>query len=272
MSNDGNISENEEKIDGEILGVNEDEREDSAEDEVSVDNEVSDGSEDTGKDENTDVHEDSAEDEAADNGEDADESEDSSESDVDVEGTDSDGEKPKTKVSVPLINPAYNRQLPISLLAGLIGAILGPIPAVLLTYFTGAVFYPLFVVAPLLAYLFNKLLKGGRDIRALIAVGVFSLLSAYTTAVACRAALYVLSQKISVLEIPLLVALAFGRSGVIPDSASAYAYPLVFTALGLFVTWELLRAKEQGLAVSGQEPAEENTEIAEPPDPESTDD
>ena len=177
----------------------------------------------------------------------------------------------------PLIVPAYNRLLPISLLAGLIGAIIGPIPAVLFTYFTGSVFYPLFVIAPLLACLFNSLLKGGRDIRALISIAVFSLLCAYITAIACRAALYILTQDISIFQIPLLVALAFGRSGVLPDSASAYAYPLVFTALGIVVTWEVLRAGSHGVqgaedeaqeAEDGAQDADDNIQETEDSDTE----
>jgi hypothetical protein len=144
-----------------------------------------------------------------------------------------------------LLNPLFNKLLPLSMLAALIGLLLGPVPSVLYTYFTGTVFYPLFVIAPLLAYLFNSLLKGGRDIRALIVISVFSLVSTYITLIACRATLLILMQDMSILRVPQLVVSAFGRRGMIPSSASAHVYPLVFTALGVCVAWELLRNSKQ---------------------------
>jgi hypothetical protein len=151
------------------------------------------------------------------------------------------------KGGVKFLDPVYNGLLPISLLAALMGAVLGPVPVVLFAYLTDIVFYPLFVVAPLLAYLFNLLLKGGRDIRAMIAATVFSLACAYITALACRAALYASLHSMSILDIPLITGLAIGEPGVIPSSASAYAYPLVFTALGLAVMWELLTLSKRNM-------------------------
>lgn len=153
------------------------------------------------------------------------------------------GDKPEKRVRtrVLIIDHAYDGLLPVSLLAALIGALLGIIPATLLTYLTGIVFYPFFVAAPLLAYMFNSLLKGGRDIRAFIAISVFSLACAYTTALACQAALYISAHKMPIFEILLLTGLELGKSGVLPASASAYIYPLVFTVFGAAVSWELMR-------------------------------
>ena len=140
-------------------------------------------------------------------------------------------------------NPAYNGLLPISLLAGLIGLILGPVLPILCALLFGKVFYPLFIVGPLLMYFFNSLLKGGRGLRALIVNAVFSLAGAYLAAAACQVALYTKFYNISAFQIPVITALVIGRSGVLPASASAYAYPLVFTALGVVISALLLRGR-----------------------------
>jgi len=196
--------------------------------------------EDAGKvaDESEDANEDGdeSEDASEDDDEDGDESEDASEDDDEANS------KSEKTISLVILNPAYDGLLPASLLSALIGALLGLIPATLFTYITGTVFYPFFIAAPLLAFLFNSLLKGGRDIRALIATAVFSLLSAYVTAVSCQAALYTAIHNMSILQIPLLTSLAIGKSGVLPPSASAYAYALVFTVFGVVVTWELFKS------------------------------
>jgi len=149
------------------------------------------------------------------------------------------------KKALVLIDPVYKGLLPVSILAALIGALLGLIPAAVFAYLSGIVFYPLFVAAPLLAFLFNKLLKGGCDIRALIVIIIFSLASAYITALSCQAALYTSAHNMPIYQIPLLVTLALGEQGVLPASASAYIYPLVFTALGIFLTWELLYSEHK---------------------------
>ena len=143
------------------------------------------------------------------------------------------GEKPA--------DPARNRQLIMTLLAALIGAVLGPLPVILVVYITGGIFYPLFIAAPLLAFLFNNLLKGSRDIRSFIAIVAFSVLCTYFTAIACQATLYILRYGISFIEVFPLTFEAFGKSGVLPASASGYAYPVIFTAMGLIVDWELLK-------------------------------
>ena len=151
----------------------------------------------------------------------------------------------EVKRSSTLINPAYNGLLPISLLAALIGMLLGPIPVIAIVLIAGSVFYPLFVVAPLLMYFFNSLLKGGRDIRALIVTAVFSFASAYMAALACQAAIYTSFRNFSVFQIPTITALIFGRSGALPASASAYVYPLIFTALGVVIAAEMMRGKAE---------------------------
>ena len=164
---------------------------------------------------------------------------------VETECIDENTDNSNTKIRVAYINHAYDGLLPVSLLAALIGALLGIIPATLLAYLTGILFYPFFIAAPLLAYLFNSLLKGGRDIRALVVTAVFSLACAYITALACQAALYTSAHNMSIFQILLLTGLELGESGVLPASASAYIYPLVFTVFGVAVVGVLLLSGER---------------------------
>jgi len=176
--------------------------------------------------------------------------------DMPVEESDKDdaGRKRGKKAGSRLIDPAYNRLLPVSLLAALIGLLLGPIPAVVGVLVAKIVFYPLFVVAPLLMYLFNKLLKGGRDIRALIVFAVFSLVSAYLAALTCQVTLFYLSDaNITIFQIPIITTMVLGRLGALPASASAYVYPLLFTALGVAIAALLLRGKPAELGIRNSE-------------------
>ena len=142
-----------------------------------------------------------------------------------------------------LIKHKNNNLLPATLLAALIGLLLGSIPVVAGVLIASRIFYPLFVAAPLLMFLFNSLLGGERGSRTLIITIVFSLISAYLGAVACQVADYVVKDSISIFRIPLIIAMVFGRSGVLPASASEYVYPLVFTALGVVIAMELNRSK-----------------------------
>ena len=174
-----------------------------------------------------------------------------------------------------------NKQFPASLLAALIGLLLGPIPVVAGVLIANRIFYPFFVAAPLVMFLFNSLLKGGRDFRALVAAIVFSLASAYLGAVACQVAFYVVNDGVSVFRIPAITAMLLGVSGVLPASASAYVYPLVFTALGVVIAAELSRSPDgqrnaecrmQNAELENENPDEENEnpdEENENPDEES---
>ena len=179
------------------------------------------------------------------------------------ESTDESGGKSRARFK----DPAYNGLLPISLLAGLIGLILGVLPAILSVLILGKAFYPLFIAAPLLIYLFNSLLKGGRDIRAFIITAVFSFVCAYLTALAVQAALYTHNYNESAFQIPVLLAMVIDKPWVLPASASAYAYPLIFTALGVIIVAELLFVKP-ALKKSG-DPDSDISALEETDDPDS---
>ena len=152
-------------------------------------------------------------------------------------------------VDAKLVDPEYTRRMPFSVLAALLGAIFGLIPATLCAYFFETAFYPFFVAAPLLSYLLNKLFKGGRDIRTFFIIALLSFVSAYVTAQACQVARIVSFFSMSILRIPAFTIEAFVESVVLTDSFSAYLYPLLFTVLGIAVTWEFLRKPAQSPAI-----------------------
>jgi hypothetical protein len=131
-------------------------------------------------------------------------------------------------------------------LASLIGAILSPIPAVIGVYIIGRPFYPLFIAAPFIICLFLLLLKGWRDIRAVIVMSIFSLAGAYLTALSCYAAMYARAWGMSFTQIPILTVWSLAQPNNMPPSASAYLYPLLFSATGVLVAWELLRGRKCG--------------------------
>ena len=145
-----------------------------------------------------------------------------------------------SRAGVKLIDPQYTKRLPFSLLAAFFGAFLGLFPATLLAIPFEMAFYPLFIAAPLLAFLLNKLFDGGRDIRTFSIIALFSLISAYMTALSCQVARIVSFFNVSILNIPAFTIEAFIEPGLLPKSTSAYLYPFVFTALGLAITWVLL--------------------------------
>jgi len=174
--------------------------------------------------------------------------------------------------SADLSVPAYKGSFPASLLAALVGALLGPIPALLGVFISHRVFYPLFIAAPLFIYLFGLLFKSRRDISTLIIAVVFSLVSAYLTVLSCQAALYVIAYSKPLSGILLLIIITFGELRILPSSLSANVYPLIFTALGVVATWQLVLAKKPAKAECGilyaefEDDAPADDEILEPED------
>ena len=174
----------------------------------------------------------------------------------------------KIKSRVTLTDSAYNKLLPFSLLAALIGVIIGPIPLLAGIFIGERVLLPLFIVTPLLTHLINKLLKGGRDIRALIVNAVFSLAGVYITALACQATFYLIMNELPLSQLPILIGLQFGSIESLP-AVSTLIYPLIFTILGIAMSWELMRGSRMVKRIIIDEPAVENELINEE---ESTDD
>ena len=163
----------------------------------------------------------------------------------------------KTKSRVKLVDSAYNKLLPFSLLAALIGAIVGPVPLLAGIFISEKVFYPLFIIAPLLTHFINKLLKGGRDIRALIVNAVFSLVSTYTALLACQATIYLINNNLPLTQLPILIGLQLGGPDVMPE-LSTLIYPVIFAILGIAMSWELMRGSRMVKKTIVDEPDSED--------------
>lgn len=147
------------------------------------------------------------------------------------------------KSKLKLVDSSYTRKLPLSILAGIAGAVVSLVLLSMFSYYANTVFFPLFVIGPLLMYFFNTLFRGGRDIRTLIIFIVLSLLFDYTTELAGRAALFAFAYPdYNLFNIPRMVADAFGLPEAFSKSATDNVFPLIFTALGVLLSWELLRA------------------------------
>jgi len=207
-------------------------------------------------------------------GADAEHEEEDDGSDADVDSEDDVVDDPvNPKVKLSLIDPADGKRLPLSILAGIVGAGFGIVIIALLSYLIDSVFFPLFVIGPLLICFFNYVFNGARDIRAFIVIVVFSLLFLYTAELSGRAALYVrMFDGLSVFRIPALVAEAFGRFDAFSRSASANIFPLVFTVLGVFISWEILRAGRVKSSESGNEDEADNEDEDSTDSEDNTDD
>ena len=226
--------------------------------------------------------------------------EDTASEDAEGGGEDAESETGK-KARVKLVDPADSRRLPFSLIAALIGAVLTFLPIALFAYLIFAyniIFYPIFIATPLLIYLFNRILKGARDIRGLIINIVFTLISTYVFAVALSLSLLAheinelygaFGYSVSFLEIPIATVQVLLMPRFLLDTPSAYVYPLLFTTLGVTIAWELMRGK-RGVSKAGGVPeveaedsdsADENADVTDSgeiddealpvPDPEDSD-
>ena len=174
------------------------------------------------------------------------------ESDADAASADDAGDMHKGKSGIKLVYPQYTKRLPFTLIAALIGALVGLLPSILCAFWFTTLFYPFYIAVPLFIYVLNMLLKGCRDFRSLIVNAVFSFASTYTGILACRVALvlsyYNQTQDMgySLARLPALTIAAFRVPEILPTTASSYVYPLLFTLLGIAVIEELIRFSLKG--------------------------
>ena len=147
----------------------------------------------------------------------------------------------REKIKLKPIDSAFTKLLPFSVIAALLGAIIGPIPLLAYIFIGNKILFPLFAVAPLLTHLLNKLFRGGRDVRTLIINIVFSFASAFMALIACQAVSDVIVDKAAISQIPRYFYFLFGTGNALPTTISGYTYPLIFTVLGIAMSWELMR-------------------------------
>jgi hypothetical protein len=135
----------------------------------------------------------------------------------------------------------YDAVIPVSVIGGLIGMLAGTLPAAVWVLLFGASFPPLYALMPLLIWLAIKVFKGLTGRGGVITTAVFSLFGLYLTLLSCQAADHILRFRMSVFDLPLVTAAMIGRRGMLPGPvlSSAIVYPVIFTALGLFLAYEL---------------------------------
>ncbi len=149
---------------------------------------------------------------------------------------------------------------PISIIGAFVGMLIGTLPASIWALIFGFSFTPLYLLVPLCIYFGIRLFRGVDGKRGLILIIIFSLIGLYLTALSCQATVDVVRFKMSILNLPLVTIAMIGKSGVLPSPAfsSANVFPVVFTAIGVMLTYEPLR-KLKGSSENNHQ--NENTDI-----------
>lgn len=141
--------------------------------------------------------------------------------------------------------------VPISVIAGLIGMLAGTLPASLWVLLFKSSFAPMYALLPVLIWLSLRLFQGFTGRNGFIVAAVATLPGLYLTLLSCQAADHILRFRMSPFNLPLVTAAMIGRSDSLPGTlfSSAYILPIVFTAIGLVVTYELFRYDQHKHAV-----------------------
>lgn len=150
----------------------------------------------------------------------------------------------------------HDALLPISVVGGFIGMLAGTLPAAFWALIFGVSFTPLYVFLPLLVYLGIKIFKGYSGKRGFIMTCIFSVIGIYLTFLSCEAAAFIIKYKMLFLNLPLVTATLVGKSEGLPGPlfSSAYIFPLLFTSLGVLLTYQLMMRKNEPAAVHQLEP------------------
>lgn len=155
---------------------------------------------------------------------------------------------PRKLVAATQLSGRRNALLPISVIGGFAGMLVGTMPATLCALIFGWAFSPLYILLPMLIYLGIRLFNGFSGKNGVIMVCVLTVVGFYVTLLSCQAALYIIRYHIPVLSIPLVTISLIGKPYVLqgPVVSSAYTFPFVFTLLGIFLADILMmRKKEQ---------------------------
>lgn len=146
--------------------------------------------------------------------------------------------------------------LPISVVGGLIGMLAGTLPAAFWVLIFGTSFSPMYALLPLFIYWGIKLFKGSLDKRGFAVICILSVIGFYLTVLSCYAAQDVLRYKMLFTSLPMVTASLIGGSEAFagPVVSSAYVFPILFTLLGISLTYELTRRKRPPVAGPDPEP------------------
>lgn len=139
----------------------------------------------------------------------------------------------------------HDALLPISVVGGLIGMLVGILPATIWVLIFGVSFSPLYIFLPLIIYLSIKIFKGYHGKRGVITTFIFTIIGTYLTLLSCQAALEVAKYykyNMSFLSVPLVTITMIGKDNALPGPllSASYILPVVFVILGALLAYELL--------------------------------
>ncbi len=133
-----------------------------------------------------------------------------------------------------------------SLLAGIVGCIVGMILCALGGGMTSTPGMFLFLLIPLLIGGANLLFRGIRRIPGLVITIVFSALGVWLVPSLTAAAMAARKQGLSILSVPLIALSRIGTANYFTNLAfdTAHVFPVLFAAIGILIAWEVYRLKK----------------------------
>ena len=134
----------------------------------------------------------------------------------------------------------------VSLLAGLVGCIVGTVLCAAGGGRTSTLGLFLFVLIPLAIGAANILFRGNRGVPALVITAMFTALGVFLVPSLTAAAVTARTQGLSVLSVPLI---AFSKIGIANYFTgftldTAHLFPIVFAVIGVLISRELYKLKK----------------------------
>ena len=134
----------------------------------------------------------------------------------------------------------------VSLLAGLVGCIVGTLLCAAGGGRTSTLGMFLFVLIPMAIGAANLLFRGNRGVPALVITAVFTALGVFLVPSLTAAAVTARTQGLSVFSVPLIALSRIGTANYFTEFAldTAHVFPVVFAVIGVLIVWELYKLKK----------------------------
>ena len=134
----------------------------------------------------------------------------------------------------------------VSVLAGLVGCIVGTILCAAGGGMTSTPGMFLFLLIPLAIGAANLLFRGSRGAAGLAITAVFTALGTWLVPSLTAAAATVRNQGLSVFSIPLVALSKAGIANYFTDFAldTSHIFPVLFAVIGVLIVWELYKRKK----------------------------
>ena len=151
--------------------------------------------------------------------------------------------------------------LMMSIIGAFLGMIVGMIPYVIVTVLfkqlvASLIFFSLIPIGICFGII---LFRGKKKIRSLVLIIIFSVIGMYLSVLLYEAAIIATAYGMPFYTIPVVFILILGTAEIYPIIASDSLYAVIFVALGVFVSWEILRyrAKKEAGEELGEEAEKE---------------